>query len=187
VAIAIAGIALVGSVVIVAVTQLRAAWRARMTGSREAAHRALAEQAVEAHAHTAAGLEQIAGDYDRGGSLFRKDDDVVRMRHINQELVGRRRSAPGPSGCRVSWTTSCKPRTPGTIELQGETAVGRAFTSEPARFGDGRSQLNYAVYHDQRTPEGWKFTELVYEVRYRDTTPLAGAAPRQPPRRSEQS
>lgn len=41
------------------------------------------------------------------------------------------------------------------------------------------SHLNYAVYHDryQRTSDGWRFTERVYEVRYADTTPLAGAAP----------
>ena len=26
-------------------------------------------------------------------------------------------------------------------------------------------------------PDGWKFTERVYEVRYLDTTPLAGSAP----------
>lgn len=45
---------------------------------------------------------------------------------------------------------------------------------------DGRSGLNYAVYHDRygRTPGGWKFTERVYEVRYLDRTPLAGSAPR---------
>jgi hypothetical protein len=44
---------------------------------------------------------------------------------------------------------------------------------------DGRSQLNYSVYHDryQRTLDGWKFTERVYEVRYLDATPLAGSAP----------
>jgi hypothetical protein len=42
-----------------------------------------------------------------------------------------------------------------------------------------RPELNYAVYHDryQRTGDGWKFTERVYEVRYLDTTPLAGSAP----------
>jgi hypothetical protein len=34
------------------------------------------------------------------------------------------------------------------------------------------------VYHDRyrRTPDGWKFTERVFEVRYLDTTPLAGSA-----------
>jgi hypothetical protein len=45
---------------------------------------------------------------------------------------------------------------------------------------DGRSELNYAIYHDryQRTADGWKFTERVYEIRYLDTSPLAGSAPR---------
>ncbi len=38
------------------------------------------------------------------------------------------------------------------------------------RAGDSRSC--------GRTPDGWKFTERVYEVRYLDTTPLAGSAPR---------
>ena len=49
------------------------------------------------------------------------------------------------------------------------------------RTRDGRQGLNYAIYHDryQRTPDGWKFTERVYEVRYLDTTPLTGSAPAQ--------
>jgi hypothetical protein len=44
---------------------------------------------------------------------------------------------------------------------------------------DGTSHVNYSLYHDryQRTPDGWKFTERVYEVIYLDTTPLAGSAP----------
>jgi hypothetical protein len=69
---------------------------------------------------------------------------------------------------------------PGTIQLEGDTASGRAYISELVRLRDGGSQLNYAIYHDryQRTPDGWKFTERVYEVRYLDTTPLAGSAPR---------
>ena len=48
---------------------------------------------------------------------------------------------------------------------------------------DGSSHLNYAVYHDryQRTPDGWKFTERVYEVRYLDTTPLTGSPPQKTP------
>jgi hypothetical protein len=46
-------------------------------------------------------------------------------------------------------------------------------------MSDGSSHLNYAVYHDryQRTPEGWKFAERVFEIKYLDTTPLAGSAP----------
>ena len=69
---------------------------------------------------------------------------------------------------------------PGTIELDGDTASGRAYMSELTRVRDGRSELNFAIYHDryQRTGDGWKFTERVYEVRYLDATPLAGSAPR---------
>jgi hypothetical protein len=32
----------------------------------------------------------------------------------------------------------------------------------------------------QRTTDGWKFSERVYEVLYEDTTPLAGPAPHGP-------
>ena len=44
---------------------------------------------------------------------------------------------------------------------------------------DGKSLLNYAAYHDryERGPDGWKFAERVYDVRYLDTSPLAGSAP----------
>jgi hypothetical protein len=53
---------------------------------------------------------------------------------------------------------------------------------ELGRARDGRSELNYAIYHDRyrRTGDGWKFTERVYEARYHDTTPLAGSAPTPP-------
>ncbi len=69
---------------------------------------------------------------------------------------------------------------PGTIQLDGDTATGRAYTQELVRARDGRQELNYAIYHDryQRTGDGWKFTERVYEVRYLDTSPLAGSPPR---------
>ena len=52
------------------------------------------------------------------------------------------------------------------------------------RARDGHSELNYAIYHDRyrRTGDGWKFTERVYEVRYRDTTPLAGVGHSPQPR-----
>jgi len=69
---------------------------------------------------------------------------------------------------------------PGMIRLDGDTASGRAYLQELIRLRDGSSHLNYAIYHDryQRTADGWKFTERVYEIRYLDTTPLAGSAPR---------
>jgi hypothetical protein len=70
---------------------------------------------------------------------------------------------------------------PWAIELDSGTASGRAYICELIRFRDGRSELNYSIYHDRyrRTPDGWKFTERVYEVRYLDHSPLAGSAPGQ--------
>ena len=69
---------------------------------------------------------------------------------------------------------------PGTIQLDGDTASGRAYLHELIGLRDGGSHQNYAIYHDryQRTGDGWKFTERVYEVRYLDTTPLTGSTPR---------
>jgi len=66
------------------------------------------------------------------------------------------------------------------IRLDGDTASGRAYLQELIRLRDGSSQLNYAIYHDryQRTADGWRFTERVYEVRYLDHSALAGSAPR---------
>jgi ketosteroid isomerase-like protein len=117
-------------------------------------------------------------DYDRGVSLF-TEDGVVRMPHANEELVGREEIRAGVE--RLQGLLYCFVQTthPGNIDLQGDTALGRAYISELVRFRDGRSQLNYAVYHDryQRTTDGWKFTERVYDVKYLDTTPLAGSAP----------
>jgi hypothetical protein len=44
---------------------------------------------------------------------------------------------------------------------------------------DGSSHLIYGVYHDRyrRAPDGWKFAERVFEIRYLNTTPLAGSVP----------
>ena len=61
-AIAIAGIALVGSVIIVAVWQLLATWRTRMGGSRETEYRKLAQQSLEAQTRSAAALEQVLAE-----------------------------------------------------------------------------------------------------------------------------
>jgi hypothetical protein len=68
----------------------------------------------------------------------------------------------------------------GVIELDGDTASGRAYMQEVLRTRDGHAEVNYAIYHDRyrRTAGGWKFTERVYETRYVDTSPLAGAPPR---------
>jgi hypothetical protein len=117
-------------------------------------------------------------DYDRAASLF-IPDAVVRMPYINVELVGWEEIRT--SGERVPALVDYFVQTthPGTIQLDGDTAAGRAYMCELIHLRDGRSDLNYAVYHDrhQRTPGGWKFTERVYEVRYLDDSPLAGSPP----------
>jgi hypothetical protein len=53
---------------------------------------------------------------------------------------------------------------PGAVQLEGDTAFRRAYISESGHIRDGRSELNYSVYHDryQRTSHGWKFVERIY-------------------------
>jgi hypothetical protein len=106
---------------------------------------------------------------------------VWRIPDVNVEFVGREEICAGIERLQGLWAYFVQTVHPGTIRLEGDTAVGRAYVSEFGRLRDGSSHLNYSVYHDgyQRTSDGWKFTERVYEVRYFDTTPLAGsAAPR---------
>lgn len=118
-------------------------------------------------------------DYDRGAALF-THDGVLRIPHVGVELVGREQIRAG--GERLQGLLDCFVQTmhPGTIHLDGDTASGRAYVSELIRFRDAGSELNYAIYHDryQRTADGWKFAERVYEIRYLDHSPLAGSAPR---------
>ncbi len=117
-------------------------------------------------------------DFDRAASLF-TPDGVVRIPHIGAEVAGREQLRAAGERLQGLWDYFVQTTHPGTIRLDGDTAAGRAYISELMHGHDGRSELNYAVYHDRyrRTPEGWKFTERVYEVRYLDRSPLAGSAP----------
>ena len=118
-------------------------------------------------------------DRARLASLFTQDG-ALRMPNIPAELVGREQIRAGGERLQALWEFFVQTTHPGTIHLDGDTATGRAYIQELMRLRDGSSHLNYAIYHDryQRTGDGWKFTERVYEVRYLDTTPLAGSAPR---------
>lgn len=117
-------------------------------------------------------------DYGRAATLF-TPDGALRMPNVPVELVGQEQirawgeRVPNFVEFLVQNTHS------GFIQLDGDTASGRAYMSEVIRLLDGTSEVNYAIYHDryQRTADGWKFTERVYEVRYHDTSPLAGSAP----------
>ena len=118
-------------------------------------------------------------DYDRLASLF-TPDGALRIPYAGVELAGREEIRAW--GGRVPAVVDFLVQTthPGTIRLDGDTASGRAYICELIRMRDGSSHLNYAIYHDryQRTSDGWKFTERVYEIRYVDPTPLAGSVPR---------
>ena len=118
-------------------------------------------------------------DRARLASLF-TPDGALRMPNIPADLVGREQIRAVGEQLQAQWDFFVQTTHPGMIALDGDTATGRAYIQELVRTRDGRQGLNYAIYHDryQRTGDGWKFTERVYEVRYLDTTPLAGSAPR---------
>ena len=117
-------------------------------------------------------------DYDRFASLFTQDG-AWRMPHINTEFVSREEIRAGIERLQGLWDYFVQTAHPGTIQLEGDTASGRAYIAELGRLRDGSSYLNCAVYHDRyrRTPDGWKFTERADEIKYLDTTPLAGSPP----------
>lgn len=118
----------------------------------------------------------MMSDFDRLASLF-TPDGVLRFTHGPFEAIGRDEVRAKIAQARGHWEFFVQNTHPGALQLDRDTATGRAYMVEFGRFHDGRSMLNYAVYHDryQRTPDGWKFSERVYEVRYLDHTPLAGA------------
>ena len=120
-------------------------------------------------------------DYDRVASLFTADG-ALRIPDIPVDLVGQHAIRAWGAGVPEVVEYLVQTAHPGTILLDGDTASGRVFIHELVSARDGRSGLNYAIYHDryQRTPDGWKFTERVYEIKYLDTTPLAGSPPNPP-------
>lgn len=117
-------------------------------------------------------------DYDRFASLF-TPEGVWQMPYVDVEFVGGEEIRAGIEQMQGLWDYFVQTVHSGVIQLQGGTAVGRAYIFEFGRFRDGRSELNHSLYHDryQRTPDGWKFAERVYEVRYLDSTPLTGSPP----------
>jgi len=123
----------------------------------------------------------MMNDHDRLASLF-TPGGAVRIPLGNIEAAGREQIRALGQRRQALTDYFLQTTHPGTIQLDGDTATGRAYLSELARSRDGGSQLNYFVYHDryQRTGDGWKFAERVAEFRYLDTTPLAGEAPEAP-------
>jgi ketosteroid isomerase-like protein len=118
-------------------------------------------------------------DYARFASLFTQNG-VWRIPAVDAEFAGREQIRAGIERLKTSlWNYLVQTTHPGMIQLDGDTASGRAYVLSFGRMRDGGSHLNYSVYHDryQRTPDGWKFAERVDEVQYLDTTPLTGSPP----------
>lgn len=117
-------------------------------------------------------------DYDRFAALF-TENAVVRIPDVPIEIAGRAGIRAGIERLQGLWDYFVQTTHPGTIQLDGDTATGRAYIAEFGHLRDGASHSNYAIYHDryQRTSDGWKFAERVYEIRYRDDTALTGGAP----------
>ena len=80
-------------------------------------------------------------DYDRFASLF-TEDGVVRIPHINTEAVGREQIRAGIERLQGAWDYFVQTTHPGTIQLAGDTAVGRAYIFEFGHLRDGRSVLD---------------------------------------------
>lgn len=115
-------------------------------------------------------------DVDRLMALY-TEDAVYAIPAANIEFSGWEAIRAGNEQLAKDWEFFVQNTHPSSIQIDGDTATGRALIFELGRQRDGRSVLNYAVFHDcyQRTPDGWKFTQRVYEVRYFDATPLAGS------------
>ncbi|MFG2845675.1 LUD domain-containing protein [Kitasatospora sp. NPDC048296] len=117
-------------------------------------------------------------DRARLSKLF-TPDGVLRMPDIPVEFIGIEQIRVGGEKLQEQWDFFVQNTHPGVIEINGDTASGRAYMHETVRLKNGFQGINYAIYHDRyrRTAEGWRFAERVYEIRYLDTSPLTGSAP----------
>ena len=121
-------------------------------------------------------------DYDRFAALF-TEDGVWRIPYVHLEFIGRDQiRAAVERAQEIVWNYFIQTTHAGVIQLDGDRASGRAYVHEFGHTRSGRSQLHYAIYHDRylRTPEGWRFAERTYEIRYADNTDLAGSPPVRP-------
>ncbi|MFG2797706.1 nuclear transport factor 2 family protein [Streptomyces pseudovenezuelae] len=117
-------------------------------------------------------------DYDRLAALF-AEDGVLRIPAADVEFTGPKEIREGIERLRAVWEYFVQTVHPGVTRVDGDSAYGRAYIVEFGRMRDGSSHGNHALYHDRyrRTPDGWRFTERSYEIRYLDTSALTGAPP----------
>ena len=101
-------------------------------------------------------------------------DGAVRIPHVNAAAVGREQIRAGVARLQGLWDCVVQTTHPGTIQLDGDTASGRAYIFELMHSQDHGSNVNHGTHHDhyRRSSDGWKFTERTYQITYVDTTPL---------------
>ena len=75
-------------------------------------------------------------DYDRFASLFTQDG-AWRIAYINAEFVSWEQIRAGIERMQGLWDYFVQTVHPDTIQLEGDTAVGRAYVSEFGRMRDG--------------------------------------------------
>ncbi|MFI0220795.1 YybH family protein [Streptomyces lydicus] len=83
-------------------------------------------------------------DYDRLASLF-ATDGVWRIPGAHVEFTGPREIRAGIARLQHQWEYFVQTAHPGTLQLEGDTASGRAYIQELGRMRDGRSGLNRFV------------------------------------------
>jgi phenylpyruvate tautomerase PptA (4-oxalocrotonate tautomerase family) len=117
----------------------------------------------------------MMNDHDRLAALF-VPDGVIRIPEAGLVAAGRENIRRLGQQRAATFDVFSQTTHPGVTFVSKDTATGRAYISELIRIRGGASHLNHAIYHDryQRTPEGWRFIERSYEIRYLDSTPLAG-------------
>ena len=109
-------------------------------------------------------------DFDRFASLF-TEDALWRIPGL-EEFTGREKIRAGIERLQGNWEYFIQHAHPGAIRIDGDTATGRTYIEEYGRVHDGGTHQNRSIYHDRyrRTPDGWRFTERVYEVIQLETT-----------------
>jgi hypothetical protein len=134
----------------------------------------------------------MMGDYDRFESLF-ADEGVWRIPYIDVELVGRGEIHAGIERMQGLWEDFVQTSHPGTIELDGDTAAGRAYVSEFGHMRGGRSDsilpcittATSARWTAGSSPSASTRSDISTPLRWRARRPVRRVAPASPGSKGE--
>lgn len=114
----------------------------------------------------------MTNDHERFATLF-TPDGALRIPAARLEAVGAVQLQALGKRREAQMELFVQTTHAGAIQIDGDTATGRAYIAERMRTHGGESHVNHGTYHDryQRTRTGWKFVERVYELSYLASTP----------------